>query len=1008
MSRDTLEDNFVVDALKFSGQANLIGALSESSKSLSSNGSSICNRIFAKPMDHKSLHSSNHHESLVCRLCKNRLREPKLLNCLHVFCKMCLAGQSNPDPNIIKCFQCKQETMINPLTGVDDLEDDYVMNNMLDMLAIEERTLGCTSCKSDEKSVARCAECAHFLCPNCVSAHQYMRCFDSHRVVKFEEIKHAYQSNLSRLVVHDESSKSPSSSSPRSSKSSSSASSSSSKMNDEHEPDKRPCKFLIDCGVPIHKPIFCKQHAREGLKFFCITCQTPICSDCVVTSHQQPVHCYERIGDVESRSLEQLDSYIKKARENINYCQSEYQTLDQYLNELNEQSESSKLLIEDTFSAYKLVLENRKNQLIKELEDKHANKQLYLMELHAAIDQCIGKFLDVIKFSDRILRNGNTFEILLLKKSIINQIKHLTSTMPQMDGPDFTLKFVTDEQQFERSVRESFGRFFSHKELKQSYFNSLQCGTQTQPKDPWYRPAQIDQLQDQLKSAQLDDNILKNLSQISSLNVAHGSDEWPASKAQQQLIMNLESLSPNTLGHLAGMSGKQMLLSGLRETSAYEAALPLTMVNQGSSRSHTPATVVSAHPAAGLNSIGSGSSLGSSTASSNINMANNNQVINALDEYLPFHHSCLNSNMAQNLSQLSKLISPGAHELNNLNEMALGLNNYEAASNASQSPPMMSNGAQIGTIGSGMALSGLNTSSCSQATFAGNGNLNPPVRQNGKMANMQIRTKFGVLGSGKTQFNSPHGFCLGIDEEIIVADTNNHRVQVFDKDGEFKHAFGSPGRDEGQLWYPRKVTVMRDSGKFVVCDRGNERSRMQIFSRSGHFLKKISIRYIDIVAGLAVTQNGDIVAVDSVSPTVFRLNENGELKKWFDCSEYMREPSDIAIYGNEYYVCDFKGHCVAVFDDVGNFVRRIGGENITNFPNGIDVSDAGDVLIGDSHGNRFHVAVFSRDGAMISEFECPYVKVSRCCGLKLTSEGYVVTLAKNNHHVLVLNTLYVS
>ena len=40
---------------------------------------------------------------------------------------------------------------------------------------------------------------------------------------------------------------------------------------------------------------------------------------------------------------------------------------------------------------------------------------------------------------------------------------------------------------------------------------------------------------------------------------------------------------------------------------------------------------------------------------------------------------------------------------------------------------------------------------------------------------MQIRCKFGQLGPGKGQFNSPHGFCLGVDEEIIVADTNNHR-----------------------------------------------------------------------------------------------------------------------------------------------------------------------------------------------------------------------------------------
>lgn len=64
-----------------------------------------------------------------------------------------------------------------------------------------------------------------------------------------------------------------------------------------------------------------------------------------------------------------------------------------------------------------------------------------------------------------------------------------------------------------------------------------------------------------------------------------------------------------------------------------------------------------------------------------------------------------------------------------------------------------------------------------------------------------------------------------------------------------------------------------------------------------------------------------------------------------------------------------------MFSEEGIFQRRIGGENITNFPNGIDISDAGDVLIGDSHGNRFHVAVFSRDGTLVSEFECPYVKV---------------------------------
>ena len=80
--------------------------------------------------------------------------------------------------------------------------------------------------------------------------------------------------------------------------------------------------------------------------------------------------------------------------------------------------------------------------------------------------------------------------------------------------------------------------------------------------------------------------------------------------------------------------------------------------------------------------------------------------------------------------------------------------------------------------------------------------------------------------------------------------------QIFDKEGQFKFSFGVPGKDEGQLFYPRKIAVLRDSGYYVICDRGSERSRMQIFSPMGHFIRRIPIRFIDIVAGLAISREG--------------------------------------------------------------------------------------------------------------------------------------------------------
>lgn len=60
----------------------------------------------------------------------------------------------------------------------------------------------------------------------------------------------------------------------------------------------------------------------------------------------------------------------------------------------------------------------------------------------------------------------------------------------------------------------------------------------------------------------------------------------------------------------------------------------------------------------------------------------------------------------------------------------------------------------------------------------GSGNYINLRSTNTKQTPMQIRSKFGQLGPSKGQFNSPHGFCLGTDEDIIVADTNNHRIQV--------------------------------------------------------------------------------------------------------------------------------------------------------------------------------------------------------------------------------------
>lgn len=856
--------------------------------------------------DEGSLESTeNGSQEQNCKICDNKLCSPRVLSCLHVFCEVCIdklmvneAGDSLKYDLAVECPLCKQETKISGV-GAASLPSDYVLTNILDVSSMDQSVV-CTCCKSKEPAVARCTDCSHFLCSNCNSAHEFMRCFENHRVVPFDALRSSKEKTA------------------------------------------------------VHKPIFCMRHAGESLKFYCCECEVGACTECLTVDHKVGEHRCERIVDAEPNLRAELRNFIVEANARAVAAGSASARLDDALGDLQRQRDDAASVINDAFLAYKAALERRREKALEELERLHKERELKVMDLFDRVDKTVQRIDCACKFAARLLRRGDGTEIVMLKKIVASQFARLLEGAPEFDV-DYSLEFVTKMEKFDSIAEETFGVFRTEATKAEERKRASESSAIVSIASNAHSPA------------------------VSVTN-APVFDDFPLGNVRRVT-------GANSMVGIPGVGGVPSI--GVAGVSAVPGvgAVGNTSVIPG---------VVNVNSVSGVGAV---TGVGGVPALPSMVEYNLQQLASIAEKEVPPppHASPAPSfTLAELLA--GDLNSPQAY--NNLQALAkLGLNTEVNGFGG------VSGVGGIGGVGPRGVSPGrpLLTAAEEAALVA----PPAPLVRATKATPMHIRFKFGQLGGGKGQFNSPHGFCLGNDEDIIVADTNNHRITVFDKSGNHKFNFGVAGKEEGQLWYPRKVAVVRATGKFVVCDRGNERSRMQIFTKNGHFLKKIAVRFIDIVAGLAVTAEGLIVAVDSVTPTVFILSEEGDLMSWFDCSECMREPSDIAISGKEFYVCDFKGHCVVVFDDEGRFLRRIGCENVTNFPNGIDVSDAGDVLIGDSHGNKFHVAVFSREGVLVTEFECPYVKVSRCCGLKITSEGYIVTLAKNNHHVLVLNTLYI-
>ncbi|VDK50801.1 unnamed protein product [Cylicostephanus goldi] len=126
---------------------------------------------------------------------------------------------------------------------------------------------------------------------------------------------------------------------------------------------------------------------------------------------------------------------------------------------------------------------------------------------------------------------------------------------------------------------------------------------------------------------------------------------------------------------------------------------------------------------------------------------------------------------------------------------------------------------------------------------------------------MIYHCKFGEFGVMEGQFTEPSGVAVNAQGDIVVADTNNHRIQVFDKEGRFKFQFGECGKRDGQLLYPNRVAVNKMTGDFVVTER-SPTHQIQVYNQYGQFLRKFGANILQHPRGVCVDSKGRIIVVE--------------------------------------------------------------------------------------------------------------------------------------------------
>jgi len=224
----------------------------------------------------------------------------------------------------------------------------------------------------------------------------------------------------------------------------------------------------------------------------------------------------------------------------------------------------------------------------------------------------------------------------------------------------------------------------------------------------------------------------------------------------------------------------------------------------------------------------------------------------------------------------------------------------------------------------------------------------------------------GPMSPGDGQFQEPWGIAVAEDGRVYVADTWNHRVQVFDSDGSFLTKwgmFGETSTDGWMLYGPRDIAV-DNQGRVFVTDTGNE--RVVVYDQDGNYLDQwgsegVIPGYFSEPVGIDLDAEGNIYVADTWNQRIQVFDSTfGYLREWtvnaWPGTNVINKPYLAVDAEGRVYVTDPEGYLVIVFDSDGELLATFGqygfDEGSFSLPTGIDVDDEGYIYVTDTNGHR--------------------------------------------------------
>ena len=245
-------------------------------------------------------------DQLTCAICLDAFKDPKLLQCFHVYCKDCLQRLVVTDRQgqlSLRCPTCRQSTLLPPATSVSDLQPAFHIHHLFEIQDALEKVkepqkVMCGKCKkAKQAATSYCRDCGEFICAMCTTIHSNWDDFAGHEVVALEQLEIK----------------------------------------------------MKELGALKKVTFYCSLHKGKELEIYCETCEELICHNCTVTKHCRPEHKYSLVDDTFEQHKAEIATSLEPIEKQIGIVNKALEELDQESAEVDDQRGRTKTEIVQLF-----------------------------------------------------------------------------------------------------------------------------------------------------------------------------------------------------------------------------------------------------------------------------------------------------------------------------------------------------------------------------------------------------------------------------------------------------------------------------------------------------------------------------------------------------------------------------------------------------------------------------------------------------------------------------------